>query len=104
VLAGSTAPVYFDCDMITAANAEIGGVGYGIKANDPIYQAIARSIISNTSLPDTTIKLFASYGVRYIIFTPDESHNDPYKYPFLDSLMLEKVLETPTLVLFKVIL
>ena len=103
VLAANTAPAYFDCNIVSPANAEIGDVGDGIKASDATYQAIDQAITSNTEAPDATVKLLASYGVRYIIFTPDEKYDDPYQYPFLTSSKLHKVIDSPSLALYSVV-
>ena len=103
VLAANTAPAYFDCNIISAANAEIGEVSYGIKASDLTYRAIDKAVTSNIDSPDATIKLLASYGVRFIIFTPDELYADHYRYPFLSSSHLKKVIETPSLVLYSLV-
>ena len=102
ILTGNTSPSYFDCVIISSADAEIGDVG-DAAGKSPEYYAIGAVVTSNTADPDATVKLLASYGVRYVIFTNDEVSNDPYTYPFLGSNLLHKVIDTPSLVLFEVV-
>lgn len=101
VLAANTASSYFDCNIISSKNAEIGNIG-DQAGNTPEYYKIGSAVTSNTYDPDATVRLLKRVGVQYVIFTNDETYDDSYLYPFLHSKLLRKIINTPTVSLFSV--
>ncbi len=101
VLTANTAPSYFDCTIISSANAEVGDIT-DQAGNTPQYYQIESAVTSNTADPDATVQLLRSMGVHYIIFTNDQVYDDPYTYPFLHSTLLHVVVDNPPLVLFAI--
>jgi len=99
ILTGNTARLYFSCTIYSSADAEIGDVGDEVGKSAQYY-AIEKALVSDTAGPNTTIRFLKSQGIEYLIFTNDEVSDDSYKYPFLRSSLVHKVIDTPTLVLF----
>lgn len=95
----SPASRYFNCEILSSADAEIGGVGHA-SDKSPDYYSIAGAIASNTNDPDATVHFLKSKGIKYIIYTPDIAGEDIYDYPFLKSTLLRKIIDTPSLTLF----
>lgn len=102
ILTANTAPNYFDCDILISTNAEIGKIGY--SSNMPLeYYMLANTVTNNSGDPDKTIRFLAGQGIRYIIYTPDIAEGDVYKYPFLRSSLIKKIITTPLLAIFKIV-
>lgn len=103
LLTTNTSSSYFDCTIYQGASAEIGEVGDGGQQSRlPGYARLSAAITDNDADPDETLRLLAGLGIRYVIYTPDEAHDDPYSYPFLGSAALEKVISTPSVDLYRV--
>lgn len=83
LLTANTAPSFFDCVIVSGADAEIGAVGD--QGNpDPSYRLIAEAVIDNSpGSVDATLALLRDQGIRYIIFTDDLLAQDTFRYPFL---------------------
>jgi hypothetical protein len=102
VLTANPAAQYFDCKIFSAKNAEIGGVGVPAGEGSQ-YRNLESVVTANFTDPDAAVRALKAEGVRWIIFTPDLLREDPYRYRFLDSKMLEKTFVSPPLVLFKIL-
>ncbi|MBI4093556.1 hypothetical protein HY417_01200 [Candidatus Kaiserbacteria bacterium] len=84
-LTSNPASKFFDCEMITSQDAEIGEIG-DQGNTDPSYRAIAGAVTSNDPQSiDATISVLRSVGIRYIVFTDDIRNYDGFSYSFLGS-------------------
>ena len=93
-LTGNTAPRFFDCTIVSSADAEIGEVGD--QGASPSYRAIADAVTNNNlQSVDDTLAVLRKEGIRYVIYTADVQRYDEYTYPFLDQTGLTKMYEYP---------
>jgi hypothetical protein len=100
LLTGNVASKYFDCEIISSVDAEIGKVGYASNKTGKYYE-IANAITNNKADPNDTVLLLNESGAKYVIFTPDISSHDPYLYNFLNSKLLDKIYENSSITLYK---
>lgn len=101
LLTANTAGKYFDCRVLTGADAEIGGVGYPVDLSREYYE-VAGAITNNAGDPSETAAFLAEKGIRYVIYTPDIADKDIYSYPFLRSGLLKDVVHTEGIALFEI--
>jgi hypothetical protein len=84
---------YFDCDIISSENMEVGGVR---RSPSDVEHATIDDIITagERQSIDGTIGALARQGIHYIVFSPtDLGVKDGYMYPWLTSERLLKVLD-----------
>lgn len=101
LLTANTADAYFNCRIISSADAEIGGVG-DVAGLPSEYYELAGAVANNAGDPDKTALFLAEKGIRYVIYTSDIAGKDIYAYPFLRSGLLEEVVHTPEIALFEI--
>lgn len=101
LLTANTAGKYFNCRIISSADAEIGGVGEATNLPRAYYE-IAGAVANNAGDPDDTASFLAEKGVRYVIYTLDIADKDIYAYPFLHSGLLKEVVHTDGIALFEI--
>ena len=100
-LTANPASKYFDCTIISSADAEIGGVGYPSGMSKE-YESISEAMTSNMADPEDVIRILTNSDVHYIIFTADEDYRDTFRYPFLRTSSLKRVIDTPSIALYSV--
>jgi hypothetical protein len=95
---------YFDCDVIAGHNTEL----WGIKpiADEVLdYDKIEKIVTSNNpslKVIEKSIDSLKSLGIKYIIWTNDLEKSDLYKYPFLQSEKLNKVVNKDNIILYEI--
>lgn len=105
MLTVSPASRFFDCEIVSSQDAEIGEVGEQGNT-DHIYLAISEAVAHNDPQSiDPTLDVLRSAGIRYIVFTDDLLEIDGFTYPFLDSptltVLYEKTVDNQALVILK---
>lgn len=102
ILTANLSRSYFDCDIIQGKNMNLGEV-ISQGGNGEEYDAIEREVTNNEANPDSVIEFLREKGIKYIIFTDDVIGEDPYKYPFLGSTELSKVINKDGVYLYRLI-
>jgi len=95
---------FFDCEVIAGHNTELGNIK-SISGGVENYQIIEKFIMSNNSenkFIDQGIKMLQENNIQYIIWTNDLVHSDLYKYPFLKSTKLKKIIDKEDIVLYEI--
>ena len=71
--------------------------------NGEEYDAIEKQVINNDTNSDSVIEFLKQKGIKYIIFTDDVIGEDPYRYPFLGSKYLFRVIYSENIYLYRII-
>ena len=104
ILTGNASRSYFDCDILNGKNMELGSIS-SQGGNGEEYDLIEKAVINNKEdkdSADATIEIFKKQGIKYIIFTNDLLSEDIYKYPFLISGHLKRVMYIDDIYLFQI--
>jgi len=105
ILTGNVSRSYFDCDILNGKNMELGIIS-SQGGNGEEYDLIEKDVINNSEDPDSinsVIDILKKHEVKYVIFTDDLILEDIYRYPFLVSKHLERVVGNDGIYLFKII-
>ena len=102
MLTANVARSYFDCNVTEGEDMELGNIRTQ-GGNGVTYDEIEREVTENTQSPDATVEFLKQNGFDYIIFTDDLVRVDPYRYPFLNSKELEKVMNRGGIYLYRII-
>jgi hypothetical protein len=101
-LVANTASVYFDCEVVSGKNMELGSIdsqgGFG-----GTYSDIEKAVTDNQAPADQTIQYFKREGFTHIIFTDDLILEDQYIYPFLQSAALNLETHNEGIYLYKIL-
>ncbi|MCX6715652.1 MAG: hypothetical protein NT077_01385 [Candidatus Taylorbacteria bacterium] len=101
ILTANIARNYFDCDIIQGRNMELGTIS-SQGGNGEEYSSVEKMVTDNNANPDATIDLLKQKGIKFIIFTTDIQFEDPYKYPFLGSSLLQEVIHRGDVYLYRI--
>jgi hypothetical protein len=82
LLTANTASSFFDCEIISSADAEIGKIGEQGNS-DPAYLAIAEVVVNNAQDLDAALAVLRRERIKYVIFTNDIEKYDVFTYYFL---------------------
>ncbi len=102
ILTENVSRSYFDCDIVQGKNMNLGEV-VSQGGNGEEYDAIEKQVINNDANPDSVVGFLKEKGIRYIIFTDDVVGEDPYKYTFLGSKQLFKIINNGDIYLYRII-
>lgn len=102
ILTANLSRSYFDCDIVQGKNMNLGEV-VSQGGNGEEYDAIEKQVINNDTNPDSVIEFLRQKGIKYIIFTDDVIGEDPYRYPFLGSKYLLRVIYSENIYLYRII-
>jgi hypothetical protein len=102
ILTANLSRNYFDCDIVQGKNMNLGTV-VSQGGNGEEYDAIEKEVTNNDANPDSVIEFLKGRGIEYIIFTDDVIGEDPYKYLFLRSKLLLKVINKGGIYLFYIL-
>jgi len=102
ILTGNTSRNYFDCDIVAGKNMELGSIN-SQGGNDLEYDLIEKVVMDNKANPDEGVEFLKQKGIKYIIYTDDYVDLDSYKYPFIGSKNLKKVITSDGVYLYRLI-
>lgn len=93
LITANTAPNFFDCEIVSASGAEIGGISsHGVYGES--YDRIETAVTDNDhSSIASTIATLRDEKIKYVIFTDDLIRDDIYSYPFLTDASMEVVYQ-----------
>lgn len=100
LLTANTASKFFDCDILSGRNAEIGMVGYPPNLSHE-YIEVMKVVTDNKGRADDAIRIFAKNGIHFIIYTSDIKGEDNYRYPFLSSRLIRKIYEKKGIAIYR---
>jgi hypothetical protein len=91
-LTGNVAPHFFDCEIVSSKDAEIGDVGD--QGAGYAYEALSSAITDNDAQhAEDALIAMKERGIRYVVYTDDIEGLDTFTYPFLDARGLTKLYE-----------
>ncbi len=102
ILTANLSRSYFDCDIVQGKNMNLGDV-VSQGGNGEEYDVIEREVTNNNTNSDSVIEFLKQKRIRYIIFTDDVIGEDPYRYPFLGSKYLFRVIYSENIYLYRII-
>ncbi len=105
-LSANPAQNFFHCRIYQSRNPEFKGIKMPIGEEEgQKYKIITEIVTSNNpDIKKANKNIFAlrKLGINYIILTNDYREKDLYRYPFLRSKYLKKIIETETISLYKI--
>jgi len=102
ILTANLSRSYFDCDIVQGKNMNLGDV-VSQGGNGEEYDVIEREVTNNNTNSDSVIEFLKQKGIKYIVFTDDVIGEDPYRYPFLGSKYLFRVIYSENIYLYRII-
>jgi hypothetical protein len=102
-LVGNTAPAFFDCDVVISHDADIGNIRDITESYSDSYARINNAITSVILTPDDAVRILKQEGITRIIQTDDEQYDDPYKYQFMASKLIQKTIDQGGIALWTVL-
>jgi hypothetical protein len=102
ILSLNTSNRYFDCDVVSGQNMELGSIE-SQAGNTEEYYEIEKVVTSNESDPEEVVLALKKQGIKWVIFTSDLEGEDAFIYPFVSSNLLRKVSSSKALDLYEVL-
>ena len=102
-LSANPANNFFPGRIVWGHNTELWNIK-PIAVNTPNYSLLEKRIISNNpnrEFIDETINIFKNNNIKYIIWTNDFAKFDIYRYPFLNSPSLKKIVNKNNIILYE---
>lgn len=103
-LSANPASEAFACEVVSGQNTELGEMT-AFADHIPNYTEIEKVVTNNSSSVEDVadvIKTLRGAGITHIIYSNDLEGRDIYLYPFLTSLELTIVYDSPTIKLYKI--
>jgi hypothetical protein len=101
LVVGNTASSYFDCEVVSGKNMELGTIS-SQGGNGEAYDQVENAVISDTLSPEEVAEILKAQGIRFVIYTTDVIGTDPYTYDFLSSSTFQNRLQKEGIYLFEV--